>query len=152
MRSSIGIDEFNISQGDVGGNSNKRRITSRVVGSMQDSSGATNDQILTIGKRITNRVRLVYEQSLGQADSLLRLFTRMKYGVMFIVGTGSDTTLDFFYRYVRGLPPRDKDDKTTSPPPWFSLFNLIFHGKHNVFFEKNIMLTVDFYLKKRFFN
>ena len=117
MRSSIGIDEFNISQGDVGGNSNKRRITSRVVGSMQDSSGATNDQILTIGKRITNRVRLVYEQSLGQADSLLRLFTRMKYGVMFIVGTGSDTTLDFFYRYVRGLPPRDKDDKTTAPPP-----------------------------------
>ncbi len=117
MRTSIGIDEFNISQGDVGGNTNKRRITSRVVGSMQDSSGATNDQILTIGKRITNRMRLVYEQSLGQADSLLRLFTRMKYGVMFIVGTGSDTSLDFFYRYVRGLPPRDSNEQNNSPPP-----------------------------------
>lgn len=104
----IGIDDFNISQGNLNGN--KRRITSRVVGSMQDSTAANNDQILTIGKRLTDQLRLSYEQSLGQADSLLRLFTRLKYGIFLIVSTGSDNTLDFYYRSVLGKPPMQKEN------------------------------------------
>ncbi len=107
LTSAVGIDDFNIGQGNLNGN--KRRISSRVVGSMQDSASSSNDQILTIGKRLTDRVRLAYEQSLGEADSLLRLFTRLKYGIFFIVSTGSDNTLDFYYRYSFGKPPPTKE-------------------------------------------
>jgi translocation and assembly module TamB len=63
-------------------------------------SGATAaDQFLTVGKRVTDRLYLTFEQSLGGAESLLRLELSLTQRIALRAQTGETSLLGLFYRY-----------------------------------------------------
>ena len=58
IKNGIGIDEFSVKQGNVGQNNN-RRPSSKIVGSSQDNSATTGNQILTIGKNFSSNTKII---------------------------------------------------------------------------------------------
>jgi translocation and assembly module TamB len=63
-------------------------------------SGATAaDQFLTVGKRVTDRLYLTFEQSLGGAESLLRLELSLTQRIALRAQAGETSLLGLFYRY-----------------------------------------------------
>jgi translocation and assembly module TamB len=61
------------------------------------SGGA--DQFLTLGKRLTDRVYLTFEQGLGAAESLLRLEFTLTRHVVLRAQAGETSLLGLFYRH-----------------------------------------------------
>lgn len=104
IKSGIGIDEFAIKKGDLGQNNN-RRPSSKIVGSSQDNTATTGNQFLTIGKNLSSNTKIIYEQSLEQADSVVRIFRKFGRNFSVAVTAGSDDALDIFYNLIFGLPP-----------------------------------------------
>ena len=104
IKNGIGIDEFSVKQGNVGQNNN-RRPSSKIVGSSQDNSATTGNQILTIGKNFSSNTKIIYEQSLGQADSLLRIYRKFGRNLTLAATGGSDNAFDIFYNIIFGWPP-----------------------------------------------
>lgn len=93
---SLGFDEFSIGQGEVGGVS--RRATSRVVGSGSVvDDGTLGGQVLTLGKRLSSDVYLSFEQSLGGAESLVKLTYQLSRRVSLVARGGTDNAVDVYY-------------------------------------------------------
>lgn len=93
---SLGFDEFAIGQGEVGGIS--RRATSRVVGSgTAVDDGGVGGQVLTVGKRLSADLLLSFEQSLGGAESLVKLTYQLSRQVSLVARGGSDNAVDLYY-------------------------------------------------------
>jgi translocation and assembly module TamB len=103
----LGFDSISIGQGDL--NSSSRTATSRVVGggSRISSGPAVSDDVVSVGKRLTNDLSLSFEQSLGGADSLVKLTYRLSRGLSLIARGGTDNSLDIKYIYI--LRNRDKE-------------------------------------------
>jgi translocation and assembly module TamB len=66
---------------------------------VRGSGGATNAQFLTVGKRITDRLYLAFEQSLGGTENLLRLELTLTQRIALRAQTGTTSSLGVFYRY-----------------------------------------------------
>ncbi|MFN3983918.1 MAG: translocation/assembly module TamB domain-containing protein [Rhodocyclaceae bacterium] len=93
----LGLDEFGIGQGELGTTS--RAPTSRVVGggSVVTDDGAVSGQVLTVGKRLSSDMFLSFEQSLGGAESLVKLTYQLGRRVSVVVRGGTDTSADVYY-------------------------------------------------------
>lgn len=96
---SLGFDSFSIGQGDL--TSSSRTATSRVVGSgSRISSGPTvAGQVLSMGKRISTDLVLSFEQSLGGAESLVKLTYQLGRRVSVVARGGTDNALDIYYTF-----------------------------------------------------
>lgn len=93
---SLGLDEFGIGQGEMG--AVQRAPTSRVVGggTMVTDEGV-GGQVLTLGKRLSTDLFLSFEQSLGGAESLVKLSYQLSRRVSVVARGGSDTSADVYY-------------------------------------------------------
>lgn len=92
---SLGFDEFGIGQGELGGVT--RTPTSRVVGGGANVSGGSGGQVLMLGKRLTSDIMLSFEQSLGGAESLVKLTYQLSRHLSWVVRSGSESSSDIYY-------------------------------------------------------
>ena len=101
LRRGLGVDEFGVSSGQVGGYSNLP--TSRVASSKGFGSSQTlNGQIVSVGKRLSANTLLSYEQSLNTSDSIVKLTAHLSRRFTVVGQAGSDSALDFFWNYSFG--------------------------------------------------
>lgn len=108
LKKTFGIDEFGVRQGDIGG-TGTRQPTSRVAGSSVDTTASTGSQIFSVGKRLSSNALLSYEQTLGKAESVVKLTVNLTRQISIIGRAGSDNALDIFYTLSFGReqrPPR----------------------------------------------
>ncbi|MCL2875978.1 MAG: translocation/assembly module TamB domain-containing protein [Betaproteobacteria bacterium] len=108
--SKLGFDTFTIGQGEL--NSMRRNATSKVVGggSRIDAGPTTESEVITVGKRLTNDLSLSFEQSLGGAESLVKLTYNISRELSLIARGGTDNALDLYYTYVlRNKERRDRE-------------------------------------------
>ena len=111
LKRSFGIDEFGVRQGNLD-DSGSRQPGSRVVASSIDTTATTGNQILSIGKRLSSSATLSYEQSLGTAESIVKLSIALTREITLIGRAGSDNAVDLFYTLTWGRPP---GRRTTAP-------------------------------------
>jgi translocation and assembly module TamB len=107
LKRSFGIDEFGVRQGNLD-DSGSRQPGSRVVAGSIDTASTTGNQILSIGKRLSSSATLSYEQSLGTAESIVKLSIALTREITLIGRAGSDNALDLFYTLTWGLPPTSR--------------------------------------------
>lgn len=105
LKKTLRVDEFGVRQGDIGGNGS-RQPTSRIAGSSVDSTAANANQILSVGKRLGSNALLSYEQSLGRAESVVKLTVNLTRQISVIGRAGSDNALDVFYTLAFGRERR----------------------------------------------
>lgn len=96
---SLGFDTFSIGQGEL--NSTSRTATSRVVGGgARIASGPTvSGQVLSVGKRLGADLFLSFEQSLGGAETLVKLTYQLSRRLSLIARGGTDNALDLHYSF-----------------------------------------------------
>lgn len=94
---SLGFDEFGIGTGELGATT--RAPTSRVVGdgALVTGEGTVSGQVLTLGKRLSTDLFLSFEQSLGGAESLVKLTYQLSNRVSVVARGGSDNSADVYY-------------------------------------------------------
>ena len=116
LKQNLGIDEFGIRQGNIGDNAS-RQPSSRVAGSSSDTLASTGNQILSVGKRLSSNTLLSYEQTLGKAESIVKLTVSLSRQISLIGRAGSDNAVDIFYTFTFGRPERSKpgNDKAILP-------------------------------------
>jgi translocation and assembly module TamB len=107
LKQSFGIDELGVRQGNIGDNGS-RQATSRVAGSSSDTLASTGNQIFSVGKRLSSNTLLSYEQTLGKAESIVKLTVSLTRQISVIGRAGSDNALDIFYTFTFGRPERNK--------------------------------------------
>ena len=97
LSKSLGFDEFGIGQGEL--NSASRSQTSRVVGSGSTvtNQGTVSGQVLTLGKRLSSDLFVSFEQSLGGAESLIKLTYQLSRSVSLVARSGTDNSADMYY-------------------------------------------------------
>ena len=105
LKQGFGLDELGVRQGALDG-SGGRTPGSRVAGSSIDSTATTGNQILTIGKRLSSNAMLSYEQSLGTAESIVKLSVALNRNISLIGRAGSDNAIDLLYTVTWGQPLR----------------------------------------------
>ena len=105
LKSTFGIDEFGVRQGQLGDNGGRTQ-GSRVTGSGIDTTAATGNQILSVGKRLSSNAMLSYEQTLGEAESIVKLTVNLTREISVIGRAGSDNALDIFYTLTLGRAKR----------------------------------------------
>jgi translocation and assembly module TamB len=66
---------------------------------LSSNSGGVSEQFLTVGKRLTDRLYVFLEQSLGGAESLLRLEYELTQRIAVRAQAGTTSSLGVFYRY-----------------------------------------------------
>lgn len=115
LKQTFGIDDFGVRQGNLDG-SGGRQPGSRVVASGIDTSMATGNQILSIGKRLSSSATLSYEQSLGTAESIVKLSVELTRQITLVGRAGSDNALDVFYTLTWGLPPTSRRQSSRRQP------------------------------------
>ena len=112
IKSGFGIDEFGVRQGQIG-DLGGRQPGSRVVGGAFDATSTTGNQILSVGKRLSNNALLSYDQALGKAESVVKLTIFLNRQLSLITRAGSDNALDILYTISFGGPsPRAKGDRS----------------------------------------
>ena len=86
---------------------------SRVVGGAFDATSTTGNQILSVGKRLSNNALLSYDQALGKAESVVKLTIFLNRQLSLITRAGCDNALDILYTISFGGPsPRAKGDRS----------------------------------------
>ena len=104
IRQGFGIDEFGIRQGDISDRGG-RQMSSRVVGGAFNTAAGSGNQVLTVGRRLSNQVRLSYDQSLGRAGSVIKLSVMLTRQLSLIARAGTDNAFDVAYTFVFGESP-----------------------------------------------
>ncbi|CAI08504.1 translocation/assembly module TamB domain-containing protein [Aromatoleum aromaticum] len=94
---SLGFDQLSIGQGEL--SSVTRGATSRVVGegSVVTGEGTVTGQVLSLGKRLSSDLFLSFEQSLGGAESLVKLTYQLTRQVSVVARGGNDNSADVYY-------------------------------------------------------
>ncbi len=105
LKSTFGIDELGVRQGDLGGTGG-RMPASRVAGSSVDTTASTGNQIFSVGKRLSSNALLSYEQSIGRAEGIVKLTVNLNRNLALIGRAGSDNAIDLFYTLTFGRPLR----------------------------------------------
>ncbi|MDE2442223.1 MAG: translocation/assembly module TamB domain-containing protein, partial [Betaproteobacteria bacterium] len=104
VKKTFGFDELGVRQGNLGDTSN-RQLVSRVASSNVDTTGSTGQQIFSVGKRLSSNALLSYEQTLGRAESVVKLTVNLSRQIAIIGRAGSDNALDVFYTLTFGRNP-----------------------------------------------
>ncbi len=110
LKTTFGIDEFGVRQGGIG-DTGSRPQSSRVAGSRVDTTASTGNQILSVGKRLSSNAMLSYEQTLGEAESIVKLTVNLTREISVIGRAGSDNAVDIFYTISFGKPERNAKSK-----------------------------------------
>src|SRR5690606_23617174 len=97
LKDSFGIDEISVRSG-VPGQGQTMRSSVVAMGGSSAGSG----QVLAVGKQLSNRLRLSYEQALGGATSLVKLTLRLSDRVSLVGTSGTDAALDVLYGFSFG--------------------------------------------------
>ncbi|MDR2839608.1 MAG: translocation/assembly module TamB domain-containing protein, partial [Azonexus sp.] len=105
LKDLFGIDVFTVRQGELGGD-NRRPYGSRLDSNRIDTTAATGNQILSIGKRLSSNAMLSYEQVLGGAEGIVKLTIDLSRQIALVGRAGSDNAVDIFYTVAFGRPPR----------------------------------------------
>lgn len=105
LKTTFGIDELGVRQGELGGTGG-RLPASRVAGSSVDTTASTGNQIFSVGKRLSSNALLSYEQSIGRAEGIVKLTVNLNRNLALIGRAGSDNAIDLFYTLTFGRPPR----------------------------------------------
>ena len=100
LKKTFGFDELGIRQGNLG-DSLGRQPSSRVAGGTLDPS-STGQQIFSVGKRLSSNALLSYEQTLGKAESVVKLSVSLGRQLTVVGRAGSDNALDIFYSLAFG--------------------------------------------------
>lgn len=96
LQRALGIDEFGVSTGQVGGYSTLP--TSKVASvSGFGASQTVNGQIVTVGKRLSSNAVLSYQQSLNTTESIVKLTVKLGRQFSVVGSAGSDSALDFYW-------------------------------------------------------
>lgn len=101
VKKTFGFDELGVRQGNLGDTGSRQQI-SRVAGGSVDTTGSTGQQIFSVGKRLSSRALLSYEQTLGRAESIVKLTVNLSRQIAVIGRAGSDNALDVFYTLTFG--------------------------------------------------
>ena len=102
LQRTLGIDEFGLSSGTLGsqtGNIPTRRVASSGSSEYNESSSS---QIVSVGKRLSDKAVLSYEQSMSTTESIVKLTVTLRDRLYLIARTGSENALDIFYRFRFG--------------------------------------------------
>lgn len=96
---SLGFDTFSIGQGELG--STTHTATSSVVGGgSRIASGPTvGGSVLSLGKRLDTDLFLSFEQSLGGAETLVKLSYQLSRRLALILRGGTDNSVDLEYGF-----------------------------------------------------
>ena len=97
LKDSFGIDEISVRSG-VPGQGQAMRSSVVAMGGSSASSG----QVLAVGKQLSSRLRLSYEQALGGVTSLVKLTLKLSERVSVVGTSGTDAALDVFYSFSFG--------------------------------------------------
>ena len=102
LRRGLGIDEFAVSSGQLGGSANVP--TSRVASSTGFAGGSqtVNGQIVSVGKRLSSSALLSYEQSLNTTESIVKLTVDLNRQFSVVGRAGSESAIDFFWKHSFG--------------------------------------------------
>ena len=93
LAAGLGLDEFSIGQGEL--NSTSRSATSSVVGSGSATSEATvGGQVLSVGKRLSAKTTVKFEQSLSGVEQLMKITHQLTRRLSVIGRTGTDNAVD----------------------------------------------------------
>ncbi|HNI74612.1 MAG TPA: translocation/assembly module TamB domain-containing protein, partial [Accumulibacter sp.] len=98
----LGIDEFAIVSGTVGGDGGRRQTSRIVGGSGFTSAETTSGQIVSIGKRLATNMQISYDQSLTGAGSVVKLTVRLSRNLSLIGRAGTENALDLLWNYRFG--------------------------------------------------
>ncbi len=97
---SLGFDTVSFGRGDL--NTGSRTATSRVVGSGSIATGdpaSMNEQVLSLGKRLSSDLTMSFEHSLGDAEALVKLSYQLSRRVAVVARAGADNALDLYYTF-----------------------------------------------------
>ncbi|MGH8599049.1 MAG: translocation/assembly module TamB domain-containing protein [Burkholderiales bacterium] len=95
---SLGFDEFSISQGTL--SDTTRLPTSTVAGSLSSDNGSTvTSQIVTVGKRLSDRLYLSYEQSTATAQNVVKFTYELTRRLSLVSRAGTDGSVDLYYTF-----------------------------------------------------
>ena len=93
LATGLGLDEFSIGQGEL--NSAGRTATSSVVGGGSATSEATvGGQVLSVGKRLSAKTTVNFEQSLSGVEQLVKITHQLSRRLSVIGRTGTDNSVD----------------------------------------------------------
>ena len=93
LAAGLGLDEFSIGQGEL--NSASRSATSSVVSSGSATSEATvGGQVLSVGKRLSAKTTVKFEQSLSGVEQLVKITHQLTRRLSVIGRTGTDNAVD----------------------------------------------------------
>lgn len=107
LQKTFGFDELGIRQGQIG-EAGGRQPTSRVAAGSHDTAASTGNQIFSVGKRLSSNALLSYEQTLGKAESVVKLTVTLSRNLSLVGRAGSDNALDAFYTVVFGREKRGR--------------------------------------------
>ncbi|MBU3697971.1 translocation/assembly module TamB domain-containing protein [Dechloromonas sp.] len=105
LKSTFGIDELGVRQGELG-STGSRQPASRVAGGSIDTTASTGNQIFSVGKRLSSNALLSYEQSIGRAEGIVKLTVNLNRNLALIGRAGSDNAIDLFYTLTFGRATR----------------------------------------------
>jgi translocation and assembly module TamB len=82
----LGIDEISL-----------RQANTQSTPESKESKESFNNQVLTLGKRLSSRIYLAYEQGLTAAAGALKLTYRLNRRLSLVTYAGNDNAIDLFY-------------------------------------------------------
>jgi translocation and assembly module TamB len=95
---SLGFDEFSISQGTL--SDTTRLPASTVAGSLSsDNNSTVTSQIVTVGKRLSDRLYLSYEQSTATAENVVKFTYELTRRLSLVSRAGTDNSVDLYYTF-----------------------------------------------------
>jgi len=96
LKTRFGFDELGVRTGQIG-DLGGRQPASRIAGSNYNSVDSTGQQIFSVGKRLSSKTLLSYEQALGKAESIVKLTVSLGRQLSLVGRAGSDNAIDLFY-------------------------------------------------------
>lgn len=110
----FGIDEFGVRQGRLG-DSGARLQGSRIAGGSTIDTTAAAGHVLSVGKRLSSNALISYEQTLGKAESIVKLTVNLTRQIAIVGRAGSDNAIDVFYTPKRESAKADEAARQSPP-------------------------------------
>lgn len=96
LAGSLGLDQLTVGQEDLSG-APRPGGGSRVLGRGLNSAPTVSGQVLSLGKRLSNEAFVSFEQSLGGAESIVKLTYQLSRQLAVVARGGTDNAVDLSY-------------------------------------------------------
>jgi translocation and assembly module TamB len=95
----LGVDEFSLRTGAVGG-VGSLLPRSAVAGSVRGSPSTVSEEIVTVGKRLSENVTISYERATSGADNLVQIAYRLTQRLSVLARAGTENALNLVYTFT----------------------------------------------------